>query len=93
MCSIALDYDLAYDFFALAGEVKLSYRNPSPNPTPHNLSTDEDEEEEDGNAVGAEKDVQKEQPTSGGVNAALPSSQPPPLPLPLPPNPAKNTSS
>ncbi|MCI4391603.1 hypothetical protein PGIGA_G00136450 [Pangasianodon gigas] len=56
-----------------------------------NFITDEDEEEEDGDVVGAEKEVHKEQATSGGANAGLLSSQP--APLPLPPNPVKNTSS
>lgn len=56
-----------------------------------NLSVDEDEEEDDGDVVGDEKDVHKEQATSGGASATLLSSQP--APLPLPPNPVKNTSS
>lgn len=54
----------------------------------HNLSADENEEEEDGDVVGTDKDVPKQQATSGGANTGLLSSQPAPLPTPV-----KNTSS
>ncbi|XP_060755752.1 tripartite motif-containing protein 55b isoform X1 [Neoarius graeffei] len=55
-----------------------------------NFITDENEEEEDGDIVGTDKDVPKQQATSGGANTGLLSSQPAPLPLPTP---VKNTSS
>lgn len=47
----------------------------------HNLSADEDEEEEEEEAVGAEKNVHKEQATSGGTISGLLNSQPASLPL------------